>query len=52
MTDCEYCKDDSCELCLNYGNFTNCEWSPFVGETCENYLRANYCRRCGKRLNP
>ena len=48
---CEFCKKDSCELCLNHGKFTDCEWFPFVGGVCENYLRANYCRRCGKNLN-
>lgn len=50
--DCEYCKEDSCELCVNKGCFVDCEWKPFNGEMCENYLRANYCRRCGRKLNP
>lgn len=50
MTDCEYCKEDSCELCVNKGHFVDCEWRPFNGETCENYEKANYFRRCGRKL--
>lgn len=48
--DCEYCKHDSCELCLNNGYFITCEWVPFNGEVCEHYEKAAYCRRCGKKL--
>lgn len=47
---CEYCKEDSCELCVNHGMFVNCEWVPFNGEMCEYYERANFCRRCGRKL--
>lgn len=50
ITDCEYCREDSCELCINRGYFVDCEWRPFNGEICENYLKANYCRRCGIKL--
>lgn len=47
---CEYCDEDSCELCIHCGSFIDCEWKPAAGEMCEEYERANYCRRCGRKL--
>lgn len=51
MMDCEYCQSDSCELCVNKGKYTTCEWVEFHTE-CGHYERAAYCRRCGRKLEP
>lgn len=48
---CEYCEKGSCELCVNRGDYHDCEWRPYLGEMCSEYKKANYCRRCGRKLN-
>lgn len=47
--DCKYCKKDGCELCVNRGDYIDCELRE-IHDECKMYERARFCRRCGRNL--
>lgn len=51
VNECEFCKTEGSEVCLNKGDYYICElcWED-SHKQCSYYERAAYCRRCGRKL--
>lgn len=46
---CRFCETVSCEICVNKGDYINCEDGECYGN-CDYFEIARFCRRCGKPL--